>query len=167
LILHATYLHSGSVNPESPATFQPFSMCPLIRIVLLIILALASSRVTAPGQSASSPPGKPNPASTPIPLITVPLETQSALASLQEIEANVSKDQSSADGIGRTLLDLTSEIEARVADDTSVLTSSPSLDVLYRLKLGWRDFGVRLSVLEAELKRYVTSSEEQITRVDR
>jgi potassium-dependent mechanosensitive channel len=142
------------------------SMHPLIRILLLTILALASSRVTAPGQPASSSRAKPTPASTPIPLTTVPLEAQSALASLQEIEANVSKDQSSADGIGRTLLDLTSEIEARAADDTSVLTSSPSLDVLYRLKLGWRDFGVRLSASEVELKRCVTSSEEQLARVD-
>ena len=141
-------------------------MHPLIRVVLLIILALASSRVTAPGQPASGSPAKPNPASTPIPLTTVPLEAQSALASLQEIEANVSKDQSSADGLGRTLLELTGEIDARTADDTSVLTNSPSLDVLYRLKLAWRNFGVRLSVSEVELKRYVTSSEEQLARVD-
>jgi len=141
-------------------------MHPLIRVVLLIILALASSRVTAPGQPASGSPAKPNPASTSIPLTTVPLEAQSALASLQEIEANVSKDQSSADGLGRTLLELTGEIDARTADDTSVLTNSPSLDVLYRLKLAWRNFGVRLSVSEVELKRYVTSSEEQLARVD-
>jgi hypothetical protein len=161
-------LPSLQVN-EPRRSGDPLTLCsmhPLIRIVLLTILALVSSRVTAPGQPASSFPAKPNPASTPIPLSTVPLEAQSALASLQEIETNVSKDQSSADGIGRTLLDLTSDIEARAADDTTVLTSSPSLDVLYRLKLAWRNFGVRLSASGAELKRCATSSEEQLARVD-
>ena len=112
-------------------------MHPVIRIVFLIILALVFSGGTAPGQQASKSPAKPTPAPTPIPLTKVPLEAQSALASLQEIEANVSKDQSSADGIARTLSDLTSEIDARIADDTRLLTTSPSLDVLYRLKLAW------------------------------
>ena len=94
----------------------------VIRIVLFIILVLVSSGGTAPGQQASASPAKPNPAPTPIPLGKVPLEAQSALASLQEIDANVSKDQSSADGIARTLLDLTNEIDARIADDTRLLT---------------------------------------------
>ena len=115
-------------------------MHPVIRIVLLIILALVSSGGTAPGQQASASPAKPTPAPTPIPLAKVPLEAQSALASLQEIDANVSRDQSSADGIARTLSDLTNEIDARIADDTRLLTTSPSLDVLYRLKLTWRKF---------------------------
>jgi hypothetical protein len=99
-------------------------MHPLIRIVLLIILALVSSGGTAPGQQASGSPAKPNPAPTPIPLAKVPLEAQSALISLQEIDANASRDQSSADGIARTLSILTNEIDARVADDTSLLTTS-------------------------------------------
>src|SRR5208283_2163513 len=120
----------------------------------------------APSQQASASPGKPNPAPTPIPLVKVPLEAQSALASLQEIDANVSGDQSSVDGISRTLSDLTSEIDARIADDTRLLTTSPSLDVLYRLKLAWEKFGVRLSVLGRELTQQATSLEEQLARVD-
>jgi hypothetical protein len=98
-------------------------MHPVTRIVLLIILALVSSGGTAPGQQAAGSPAKPNPAPTPIPLAKVPLEAQSALASLQEIDANVSGDQSSADGIARTLSDLTSEIDARIANDTKLLTT--------------------------------------------
>jgi hypothetical protein len=94
------------------------------------------------------------------------LEAQSALASLQEIEANVSGDQSSADGIARILSILTSEIDARIADDTRLLTTSPSLEVLYPLKLAWQGFGVRLSVLARELTRHATSLEEQFARVD-
>src|SRR5712675_1713819 len=109
-------------------------MHPVIRIVLFISLVLVSSGGTAPGQQASSSPPKPNPAPTPIPLAKVSLEAQSALASLQEIDANVSGDQSSADGIARTLSDVTSEIDARIADDTRLLATSPSLEVLYRLK---------------------------------
>jgi hypothetical protein len=139
---------------------------PLIRIVLLIILALVSSASAAPSQQASTSPAKPTLAPTPIPLAKVPLEAQSALTSLQEIDANVSRDQSSADGIARTLSDLTSEIDARIADDTRLLTTSPSLDMLYRLKLTWENFGVRLSVSARELTQHGTSLEEQFARLD-
>ena len=138
----------------------------IIRIVLLVILASVSSGGTAPGQQASGSPAKPTPASTPIPLAKVPLEAQSALASLQEIDGNVSVDQSSADGIARTLSDLTSEIDARIADDTRLLTTSPSLDVLYRLKLAWEKFGVRLLVSARELTQHAASLEEQLARLD-
>ena len=78
----------------------------------------------------------------------------------------MSGDQSSADGIARTLSDLTSEIDARIADDTRLLTTSPSLDVLYRLKLAWENFSVRLSVSARELTRHATSLEEQLARLD-
>jgi hypothetical protein len=47
----------------------------------------------------------PIPAPTPIPLAKASLEAQSALASLQEIDANVSEDQSRADGIAPNLLE--------------------------------------------------------------
>jgi hypothetical protein len=125
-----------------------------------------SSAGAAPAVQASASPAKLTPAPTPVPLAKVPLEAQSALTSLQEIDGNVSGDQSSADGIARTLLDLTSEIDARIADDTRLLTTSPSLDVLYRLKLAWRNFSVRLSVSEVELTRHAASMEEQLARVD-
>jgi hypothetical protein len=136
-------------------------MHPVIRIALLIILALVSSGGTAPGQQAAGSPAKPTPVPTPIPLAKVPLEAQSALASLQEIDANVSGDQSSVDGIARTLSELISEIDARIADDTKLLATSPSLDTLYRLKLAWDNFGVRLLVSARELTRHATSLEEQ------
>jgi potassium efflux system protein len=139
---------------------------PAIRIVLLIILALVASGGTTPGEQTSGSPSKPTPAPTSIPLAKVPLEAQSALASLQEIEANVSKDQSSADGVARTLSVLTSEIDARIDDDTRLLTTSPSLDVLYRLKLAWEKFGVRLSVSAHELTQHSSGLEEQLVRLD-
>jgi hypothetical protein len=141
-------------------------MHPVIRIVLLIIMALVSSGGAAPSQQASAPAAKPTPAPTPIPLAKVPLEAQSALASLQEIDANVAGDQSSADGIASTLTDLTNEIDARIGDDTRLLATSPSLEVLYRLKLAWESFGVRLLVSARELTRHATRLEEQLLRLD-
>jgi hypothetical protein len=149
-----------------PLTLFCGFMQPLMRIVLLILLALASSGITASGQQASGSPAKSTSAPAPIPLIKIPLEAQSAVASLREIEADFLKDQSSADEIGQTFLGLTNEIDSRIDDDTKLLTTSPSLDVLYRLKLSWRNFGVRLSVSELALTRYATSMEEHLARVD-
>src|SRR4029077_17087726 len=120
----------------------------------------------SPGQQASASPAKPTPAPIPIPLAKVPLEVQSTLATLQEIDANVSGDQSSADAIGRKLFDQASEIDARSADDTRLLTTSPSLDMVYRLKLIWRNFRLRLSVSARELTQHATSLEEQLARLD-
>jgi potassium-dependent mechanosensitive channel len=142
-------------------------MHPVIRIVLLIILALVPSAGTALSQPASASPAKPNPAPTPISLAKVPLETQSTLASLQEIEANVSREQTSAEATGGTLLELTNEIDARIAEDRRLLTSSPTLEVLYRLKLAWQSFGVRLSVSARDLAQHATSVEEQLGRLDK
>src|ERR1700739_1218920 len=151
-----------------PLTLFCISVHPVIRIVLLIniILALVSSAGTALSQPASAPPAKPIPAPTPIPLAKVPLEAQSALASLQEIEANVSRDQSSAEAIGGTLSGLTNEIDARIAEDRRLLTSSPSLEGLFPLKLAWQSFGVRLSAPAHELTQHATSLDEQLGRLD-
>src|SRR4029077_15985554 len=115
--------------------FHKLAMHRVIRIVFVVILALVSTDARAPGQQASASPAKPTPAPTPIPLAKVPLEVQSTLATLQEIDANVSGGQSSADAIGRKPFDQASEIDARIADDTRLLTTSPSLDMGYRLKL--------------------------------
>ena len=142
-------------------------MHPVFRIVLLIILALVSSADTALSQQASASPAKPTPAPTPIPLAKVPLEAQSTLASLQEIEANVSKEVSSAEAMDGTLSELTNEIDARTGEDKRLLTSSPGLEVLYRLKVAWRNFGVRSSVSARELTQHATSVEEQLGRLDK
>ena len=136
----------------------------LLRIVLLIILILVSSAGAAPAVLASS--AKPTPAPTPIPLVKVPLEGQSVLTSLQEIDGNVSRDQSSADDIARNLSVLTSEVEARIDDDTRFLTTSSPLDMLYRLKLAWENFRVRLLVSDRELTEHSTSVGEQLARLD-
>ncbi len=142
------------------------SMHMVIRIVWLIALVLVFSGGKAPGQQASGPIAKSNPAPTPIPLAKVPFEAQSALASLQEIDANVSKDQSSVDGIDRALLDLTREIDSRIAGDTNLLTTSPSLETLFRLKLTWHNFSANLSTTARELAQHATSLEEQLVHLE-
>ena len=141
-------------------------MHSVLRIALLTILALVPSVVSALSQPTPASPAKPNLAPTPVPLVKVSLEAQSALASLKEIDANVSGQRSNADGFTGTLSDLTGEIDARTADDTRLLSSSASLDVLYRLKLTWRQFEVRFSVLDGLLTRHAASLEEQLQRLD-
>jgi hypothetical protein len=142
---------------------------PVIRIVLFLSLVLVASGGTATSQPASGSPAKPTPASTSIPLAKVPLEAQSALASVQEIEANVSGDQSSADSIARTVSVLTSEIDARIADDAGFLTNSPPLDMLYRLKRTWESLAFVCWYPLASchgMSRHATSLEEQLARLD-
>src|ERR1700736_6263458 len=141
-------------------------MHSVIRIVLFFSLLLVSSGGTAPGQQVSASLAKPNPAPTPIPLAKVALEAQSALASVQEIDASVSKDQSSADGIARTLLDLTNEIDPRIVADTRLLTTSLFIDLRYGLKLNWQNFADSLLVSSRELTENATSLEEQLARLD-
>src|SRR5260370_37065162 len=117
----------------------------VIRIVLFLTLSMVSGGVRANAQQASALLAKPNPAPTPIPLAKVPLEAQSALASLQEIDASVSRDESSADGITGSLSNLTGEIDARISDERRLVAGTPSLDILNRLKFTWRNFGDNLS----------------------
>jgi potassium efflux system protein len=136
------------------------------RIVLLIILALISSGGTAPGEQAPASPAKPNPTPKAIPLANVPLEAQSTLSSLQEIDASVSKDQSSVVGIARALQDLTGEIDSRISGDTRLLTTSPSLEMLYRLKITWQKYGDNLSASARDLAQRATSLEEQLARLE-
>jgi potassium efflux system protein len=136
------------------------------RLVLLLILALVSGGSTAPGEQASASPAKPNPAPTPIPLTTVPVQAQSAMTSLEEIDASVSRDQSSAGAITGSLSNLMSEIDATIAEDMRLLTASPSLDVLYQLKSTWQNFGDSLSALARELGQRATSLEEERARLD-
>jgi small-conductance mechanosensitive channel len=142
-------------------------MHPVFRIILLTILALVSSAGMALSQQASASAAKPTLAPTPIPLAKVALEARSTLASLQEVEANMSRDQSSAEAVGHTVSELTNEIDARTAEDKRLLTSSPSLEVLFPLKLAWQSFDARLSASARELVQHATSLEEELGRLDK
>ena len=141
-------------------------MHQVIRSVLFFSLVLVASGGTALGQQASASPAQPTSSPTPIPLAKIALEAQSALSSLQEIDASVSGEQSNADGIARTLLDLTNEIDARIAGDTRLLTTSLSIDLRYWLKLNWQNLSDSLLVLGREMTQHATSLEKQLARLD-
>jgi hypothetical protein len=95
------------------------------------------------------------------------LEAESALAALQEIDANVGGEESNADRIAKTLSNLTNEIDLRIAEDTKLLATHPSLELLYQLKLAWRSFGGNLSASARELEQHASTLEEQLARAER
>jgi potassium-dependent mechanosensitive channel len=150
---------------ETILLYQPL-MNQVSRLVLLLILALFFSAGSASAEQASASPAKPSPAPTPIPLTAVPVEAQSTMTSLEEIDASVSKDRSSADVIAGSLSNLTTEIDATIAEEARILKASPPLDVLYRLKRTWQSFGDSLSALARELAQRATSLEEARARLE-
>ncbi len=131
------------------------------------MLVLVSAGGTARGQQSSASPVKPNPAPTPIPLANVPFEAQSATKSLQEIDTSVARIQTDADAIESHLSKLISEFDPRMIEDTGLLGASPSLDILYRIKLAWQNFGESLSPPARELTQSATSLEEKLASLDR
>jgi hypothetical protein len=66
----------------------------------------------------------------------------------------------------RTLLDLANEIDARIADDTRLLTTIQSIDLRYWLKITWQNLGDSLLVSARELTQHATSLEVQLARLD-
>jgi hypothetical protein len=100
------------------------SMHPLIRFVWFIILALVSSGGAAPSQPVSGSPAKPTPAPTPIPLARVPWKRSLPLP-LSKRSRRACRGISQARRASPALSDLTSEIDARIADETRLLRSSP------------------------------------------
>jgi potassium efflux system protein len=127
---------------------------------LLLLLFVSASR---PGTAATPTP---NPEPTPIPLANIPLEAESTLAALQEINTNASRDQATADLTAGNLATLAAEIDARSTDDTRLLASSQSLDTLHRLAITWGKFSDNLSASSRELAACATNLDQQIARLD-
>jgi len=137
----------------------------VIRIALFLTFCCASSSDAAEAQQASGPEAKPSPASKPISLLEIASKAQAALESLREIGSGLSADQTTTsltDGLSH----LTPEIEAEIGDDTQLLSSNPSLNMLYPLKVSWQSFGDKLSVWDNELTRSGISLEEELTRLE-
>ena len=142
------------------------AMHRVIRIVLLFISALVSAGGMASGQQPSPSPAKPSPAPTPIQLATLPFEVQSAATSLQEIDTSLARIQSSADAIAGSLSNLINELDPRMIEDTRLLSASPALEMLYRIRLSWQKFSESLSASDRELTRFATSLEERLAKLD-
>jgi potassium-dependent mechanosensitive channel len=134
-------------------------------MALFLTFCSACGRNAAEAQQASKPEVKPSPTSTPIPLIEIASKAQAALESFREIESGLSADQTTtsvADGLSH----LTAEIEDEIGDDTQLLSSSPSLQMLYPLKVSWQSFGDKLSAWNNELTRSGISLDEELARLD-
>jgi potassium efflux system protein len=148
--------------------YAAIAMYRVVPIALLLTFCWASNGSTAEAQPASASPAKPAsaPAPTPIPLAKVPSEAQSAADALTEVDAILSGDESTTAVASDSLSKLTSEIDARIAEDTRLLTASPSLDLLYRLKVTWQKFDDNLSASAREVTQRASSLEEELARLD-
>ena len=121
------------------ASFSPESRIPcrtvawLVGIIFLFAISWAAAESSPEQSPAATPKASPEP--TPLPLANVLSEAQSTMTTLEEVDASVSRVLSSTDGIVTRLSELNGEIDPRLAEDTKLLTTSPSLDILYRVKL--------------------------------
>jgi potassium-dependent mechanosensitive channel len=136
------------------------------RLVVLFISPLIFGVAPVLGEEASPSPAKPNPSPTAIPLTTVPVELQVAMASLQAIDTSLAQSKSSVGTIAGSLLDLTSQADAMTSEDMRLLKSSPSFDMLHRLNSTWQSFSDDLSALAQQLTKRAASLEEERTRLD-
>jgi potassium-dependent mechanosensitive channel len=136
-----------------------------VGIVVFSILSGAVAQ-NPPGPQAS-PTVKASPEPTPIPLTAVVSEMQSTMTTLEEIDASAARVQSNTDAIVTKLSQLTGEIDPRLAEDSKLLTTSPSLDILYRIKLTWQDFGRNLNALARELTQHAASLEQELADLNR
>jgi potassium-dependent mechanosensitive channel len=141
-----------------------------IRILLFLLFAASWCPGITEGQQASPSPSPSasatKPEATPIPLVKVPLEAETTVAALQEINARASKEQSAGDLIGANLSTLASEIEARGADDSRLQASSQSLDTLSRMMSTWGKLGEDLSASTRELAQCANTLDQDIARLD-
>ncbi len=144
-----------------------------IRFLPIFFLAFLCGVYEAAGQQASTPlqtatpiaTATATPPSTPVPLTKVPLEAESAMAALQEINSVQAQNQSGSEQIATDLARVAQEIDARVADDSRMLASSQSLEMLNRLSASWDNLREALSSTAKELSQRTASQEEIETRL--
>jgi potassium-dependent mechanosensitive channel len=139
-------------------------MSRVIQMALFLTFCCAGGSNAAEPQQASGPEAKPSPASGAIPLIEIASKTQAALESLREIESGLSTDQTTTSVVSG-LSDLTTEIESEIGDDTQLLRSNPSLQMLYPLKVTWQSFDDKLSAWNNELTRSGITLDEDLARL--
>ena len=133
--------------------------------VLLFVFTWATA--ATPADPKSSPVPKATPEPTPIPLADVLAEMQATTTTLEEIDSSAARVLANTDSIVARLWQLNGELNPRLAEDTKLLSTHPSLDVLYRIKLTWEDFSRNLSVLARELTQQATSLEQELAELDR
>jgi potassium efflux system protein len=142
-----------------------FALRSAVRIIALSIFSWAAAET--PSGSPASPTAKASPEPTPIPLANVVSEMQSTMATFEEIDASAARVESNTASIVAKLSQLTGEINPRLAEDSKLLTTGPSLDILYRIKLTWQDFGRNLNALARELTQQAGNLEEELANLSR
>ncbi len=137
----------------------------VIGIIVLSVFSWAAAET--PPEPQASPAAKATPEPTPIPLTAVLPEIQETMATLEEIDTSASRVQSNTDTIVTKLTQFSGEINPRLAEDTKLLTTNPSLDILYRIKLTWQDFGRNLTALARELTQEAASLDQELVNLSR
>jgi potassium efflux system protein len=138
-------------------------MHKFLRLFLLAAVTLVSIGGAARSQSVPSLSAKAS--TTPIPLGEVASQSESAAATIREIEANLEPDKISA-AVDRELPLLTSEVEALRADSSSIVTSNPSLDLLSTLERTGQAFLENLGSWNRDLARRATELNAELGRLD-
>ncbi len=133
-----------------------------IRLFLLTAITLWSIGDVTRSQSVPSLSAKTS--STPIPLGEVASQSESASATMREIEANSEPDKISAT-IDRELPLLTTEVKALRADGSSIVTSNPSLDLLGTLETTWQAFHENLASWNRDLAKRSAELETELGRL--
>jgi len=133
-------------------------------MALFLTFCCACGSNAAEPHQASGPEAKPSPVSGAIPPIEIASKTQAVLESLREIESGLSADKTTTSA-ANGLSDLTAEIESEIGDDTQLLRSNPSLQMLYALKVSWQSIGEKLSAWNDELTRSGITLDEDLARL--
>ena len=147
--------------------FPAFAFAMRLMVGTILLLVLTGAAAETPTDQKASPTPKTTPEPTPIPLAEMLPEMQATSTTLEEIDASASRVQSNTDAFVTRFSQLTGELNPRLAEDTKLLSTRPSLDLLYRIKLTWEDFGRHLSVLARELTQQATSLEQELLDLDR
>lgn len=133
-------------------------------IRLFLLTAVMWWSIGGVTRSQSGPSLSAKTSSTPIPLGEVASQSESASATLREIEAN-SEPGKIAATVDRELPMLTTEVGALLADGSSMITSNPSLDLLGTLETTWQAFHENLANWNRDLARRAAELETELGRL--
>jgi hypothetical protein len=143
------------------------AMHPIIRLAFLVTPVLVAVGGTLKAQQPSSVRTNADSSLASVQLARLPTELPSGAASVREIATSVAEIQASVNAADDRLSKLATELDARVIEDTKFLSANPSIEILYRIKLSWRDFGDNLATSDRDLTQLATRLEEKADRLDR
>ena len=135
---------------------------------LLALILLTGSPTLRAGDASSSPASSPapaKPAPTPVPLAKVSSEAESTFGELRQIDEIASTDRTALASTASGLSSLTTEINARLVEDSRILAGSPSLELLYQLRTSLQTFADGLSSSEQDLNQRATTLSNRIARL--